>query len=166
VGPRVRVSRLALYGTVLALFYVETAFMDPVRFMGMRPELMLVAVLFFGLHFGVATGAETGLFAGVLKDMLSVSHFGVNTCLFVIAGSLAGYLRNKVMRENFVTYFFLSAAAACMISGFYVLYLRELAGTEISAHFWKSCFHKGLYTGLAAPFLFFLLTRMLGPRHA
>jgi len=157
-------SRLKIYAVILVLFFLEVAFFSKLRIRGGSPGLLLVAVIFFGFHFGPVRGAETGLAAGILKDVFSLTNFGVNTFSFLLVGALAGYLRKKLARENFITEFFISAAAVYLISGISFLDLSRPAGGAALTGFWAIIFYKSLYTGLAAPALFFTLRRIFEPK--
>jgi len=152
-------SRLKIYALILILFFLEVAFGSRLRIRLASPELLLIAVIFFGLHFGKLRGAEVGLVSGLLKDIFSMTNFGVNAFSFLLVGALAGYLRKKLARENFITEFLISAAAVYLISAVSFLDLSRLGGVA-GTGFWAIIFYKSLYTGLVAPFLFFALRKI------
>jgi|GEM_PF-2216270 len=156
-------SRLKTYTAFFVLFFLEASFFSRFRICGASPELLLAAVIFFGFHFGTARGAETGLVAGFLKDVFSTTGFGVNTFSFLLAGALAGYLKKKLARENFVIEFFISAAAVYLVAGVSFLELSRFTGGAMLAGFWGIVFHKSLYTAFTAPLLFFSLGKIFTP---
>lgn len=157
-------SRLKIYTVILVLFFLEAVFFSRFRIRGASPGLLLIAVIFFGFHFGTTRGAEAGLITGLLKDIFSLTNFGVNTFSFLLVGALAGYLRKKLARENFITEFFISASAVYLTSGVSFLDLSCLARGAELAGFWVIIFYKSLYTGLAALPLFFALRRIFTPK--
>jgi len=156
---RPRAGRIGIYGAILFLFFIEAAIPPRFGLFGARPELLLIATIFFGFHFGALIGAEAGIFCGILKDILSVGNFGINTISFLFIGFLSGYLRKKLFKENFIAQFFFSCLGVYLISGVYFLNLDRFAGSDTGAEFWNLVFYKGLYTGVLAPFLFFVLAR-------
>ncbi len=143
--------RLAIYITILLLFFVELILFDKLRIYGVRPEILLIATVFFGFHFGRARGIEIGALSGVLKDVFSITAFGVNVFSFLLIGFLSGYLKDKLFKENFVTQFLFSCFSVYIVWGF--------APVPIGA-----VLYKGLYTGILAPFLFLVLTKIFGPK--
>ena len=155
-------KRAPLYATLFALLFLELALFGYLRIFGSRPELLLIATVFFGFNFGISRGAEVGFVSGVLKDLFSVTDFGVNTFSFLLVGILAGAIKNKVVKENFVTQAILSALFVYVTSGVYFFYLGEITGAQVDAIFWKTAFYKMLYTGCMAPFLFFILEAISG----
>lgn len=143
--------RLAIYITILLLFFVELILFDKLRIYGMRPEILLIATVFFGFHFGIARGMEIGALSGILKDVFSITTFGVNVFLFLLIGFLSGYLKDKLFKENFVTQFLFSCFSVYIVWGF--------APVPVGA-----VLYKGLYTGILAPSLFLVLTKIFGPK--
>ena len=157
---------IAAFALVIILFFLELTIFNTLRLRGSRPELLLVATVFFGFHFGMIRGVEMGILSGILKDVFSTAEFGINTCLFVLIGLLAGFLRNKLVKENFLTEFLLSATSVYLVSGLYFLYLDRVTGSEMDSALWEFVFFKAFYTGLLAPVLFFVCTRIFGPKAA
>ncbi|MFC1576240.1 rod shape-determining protein MreD [Candidatus Omnitrophota bacterium] len=162
----VQASRLKIYVVILVLFFAEVVLFGNLRIFGARPSLLLITTLFFGFNFGMARGAEVGLVSGVLTDMLSIGSFGINTFSFLLAGSLSGYLKDKLFRDNFVTQFFLSNVSIYLIAGVYFLYFDKILKTDPGAGFLRLSLAKGLYTGLLAPILFFILTMIFRARES
>ncbi len=155
-------SRFKIYTVIFVLFFLEAAVSNRLRICFASPGFLLIAVIFFGFHFGMARGAETGLVAGILRDVFCLTNFGVNTFSFLLIGALAGYLRKKLDRENFITEFFISAGAV-FISGISFFELPRFA-INSAGGFWLIIFYKSLYTGLVAPPLFLILRKIFGPK--
>ncbi|MBL7157610.1 MAG: rod shape-determining protein MreD [Candidatus Omnitrophica bacterium] len=155
-------NRFALYASLAMLLFMELAVFNKLRIFGVRPELLLIATVFFGFHFGAARGMEVGMISGILKDLFSMTAFGVNVFSFLLVGFLAGFLKDKLFKEDFITQFFLSCASVYFVSGIYFLYLDKIVGNNLSAVFWKQGGVKALYTGCMAPVLFFAFTKIFG----
>ncbi|UCD55037.1 MAG: rod shape-determining protein MreD [Candidatus Omnitrophota bacterium] len=169
--------RLAIYVTILLLFFAELILFDKLRIYGMKPEILLIVTIFFGFHFGIVRGMKIGAFCGILKDLFSITAFGVNIFLFLLIGFLSGYLKDKLFKENFVTQFLFSCFSVYIVWGIFSVgtgffpAMKPAAiiasGTNLSpyAASIEAILYKGLYTGIFAPFLFLVLTRIFGPEH-
>ena len=157
-----RNNRIGLYVSLAILLFLELTVFNKLKILGVRPELLLVATVFFGFHFGIASGMEVGMVSGILKDMFSVTAFGVSVFSFLIVGFLAGFLKDKLFKEDFVTQFILSCTFAYLVSGIYFLYLDKIVGGDLGVVFWRQAALKGLYTGCVGPVLFFILLSIFG----
>jgi len=153
---RVPSYRFKIYVTLLIIFFLELTLCNKIRIMGMRPDILLVAVLFFGFEFGTTKGMEIGLVAGVLKDLFTIAPFGINTASFFIAGFSAGLLRNKLFRHNIVTQSFSSFTGVVLISALNILFLPYGQGSDFE-NIWRLLLIKAVYTALIAPIIFFIL---------
>lgn len=164
--PGNNARRLGIYTAILFLFFIEVTIFNSLRIYGVKPELLLIATIFFGFRFGMIRGLETGLLAGALKDIFGITAFGVNTLSFLFIGCLAGFLREKLSRENIVMQFFFSNISVYAVSGIYFLYLSGILKCDMGYDFWREIIGKGLYTGCASPVIFFVLGRIFRAREA
>lgn len=152
-----RYKKIAACAVILILFLAEAVMPESLSIYGGRPELLLIATIFFGFYFGKIRGATAGFISGILKDIFSVGPFGINALSFLFIGFLSGYLKDKLFKESFITQFFFSCFIAMGI-GFFQALCQMITPLPISI------LAKGLYTGLLAPFLFFALTKIFVPR--
>ncbi|MBL7155578.1 MAG: rod shape-determining protein MreD [Candidatus Omnitrophica bacterium] len=158
------INRIKIYATLFMLLVIEIAVFKNLAIFGTRPELLLIFTVFFGFHFGIARGMEAGLVSGILKDVFSITGFGINIFSFIAIGFLAGFLKNKLIKENFITQFTFSMLSVLILSSVYFLYLAEIVKNDIGTGFWKVVLYKGLYTAIFAPFLFFIFTLVFSPK--
>ena len=160
------IKRSNIYITIVLIFFAELIIFQNFRFFNVKPDLLLIAVLFFGFNFGTMRGLEAGALAGILKDMFSIGCFGVNMFTYVFIGLISGLLKNKLAKENFLSEFFLAISAVYITSGIYFLYLAKSLNL-ISEHIsWQSCLYKALFTGVLAPVSFFILKKTLFSKEA
>lgn len=152
-------KHLSLYVTIFILFFLEVTVFNKMRIFGVRPEILIIATIFFGFHFGMIYGIEAGIISGILKDIFSLTGFGINVFLFLFVGLLSGYLKKKLVKQNFITQTFLSALSVYLASCIYFLDLNKFVKGDVVAQFWKLSLYKGLYTACLAPLFFFILTR-------
>lgn len=151
--------RAGVYAAIFFLFFLEITLFKR-RVFGARPELLLIATVFFGLYFGPGRGIEAGIVSGALKDIFSINAFGVGIFAFLLIGCLAGFLKKKLTKESLITQFLFSSLSACIMAGIYFLYLSGILKAALGSDFWRLTALKGLYTGCAAPVIFFILQRV------
>lgn len=151
-----RNRRIAIYIILSILLFLELTILDRIRLFGVRPDLLLIATVFFGFHFGVMRGLEIGLASGILKGIFSINDFGLSAFSFLFIGCLAGYFSEKLTRDNFLIQSLLTLLCTFVVSSIHLLYLS----VDIGGQLWTAALYKGLYTGLLAPFIFFVLTRI------
>ncbi len=60
-----------------------------------KPELVLLAVIFCTLYWGVRYGIGAGFLAGCLKDSLSIDDVWVNILIYVAAAYLTTFIRRN-----------------------------------------------------------------------
>lgn len=129
-----------MFFALIVFFALEETIVAKIAFTGIKPDIILSLVAFFAYYFGNPAGFEAGLFAGIVKDALNISYFGTNTIFFVLFGWFAGFLSDKVYRENFVTQFLTVLLASLIISRLHV------------GH--------AFYSALLAPFVFFVMRKI------
>ncbi|HMM22800.1 MAG TPA: rod shape-determining protein MreD [Selenomonadales bacterium] len=84
------IAALVLQATLVPLIAVK----------GIRPDLLLLAVVSCGLLLGKEQGVGVGFFAGLLQDLASGNIFGLNILSKMACGYMAGLLERKVFKEN------------------------------------------------------------------
>ena len=153
-------KRAVLYLTLFIIFFIDLFIFERFRIFGVKPELLLIAVLFFGFNFGIARGIEVGVVSGILRDIFSVGYFGISIISFSLAGFIAGCLKDKLFKESFIIQFVASGISVYFISGIYFLYIKEVLYLGQNVEFWEICFFKAFYTGFVAPILFMILKKI------
>ncbi len=91
-----------LLWVILAVFlYVVQCSLIPIVTMnGIKPDLLMIAVLSTGLLTGKEKGVAVGFFFGMLADLASGGVFGLHTLSKMAIGYGAGLLERKVFKEN------------------------------------------------------------------
>ena len=95
-----KIGRLQIYVILTIALLVHLTLLDHIKICGIKPDIMIIPVIFFGLFLGAGKGLESGLAAGILKDLFALDFFGINACIFGITGFLAGVLGTKFSRES------------------------------------------------------------------
>ena len=150
-------DRIKQYLFLFILFLIEFFLHKNFNTFKLRPELLLISVLFFGFNFGALKGAEIGLVAGILKDMFSLDNFGLTILAFLLIGILAGRIREKIFKDNILAQGFTSAISVYIVCGIHFIFINKYINPYFISEFWQICAHKALYTALVAPVVFFIL---------
>jgi len=86
-----------LLGLALLL---ESTLLQFVRVAGVRPDLVLVLVVFYAIINGSKEGAFWGFMGGLAKDFLSGYYLGLNALSLAVIGYLVGLGHTRLFRES------------------------------------------------------------------
>ncbi|MDI6710550.1 MAG: rod shape-determining protein MreD [Thermoanaerobacterales bacterium] len=147
----------------LALLLQSTA-LEFVRVAGMKPDLVMVLVVFHAILRGPREGAFLGLLGGLAEDVLSGFYLGMNGLSRAVAGYLVGLLSTRVYRESTVLVAGLTMLVSWGAEGLNYLLLLAL-GVSIppEAALLNLIFPIGVYNGAVA-LLFYRGYQRLGLR--
>jgi len=95
-----KISRLRIYFILALALLLHITVLDHIKILGVKPDLLLIVVIFFGLFLGREIGLESGLAAGLFKDLFALDFFGINAFAFALTGFLAGLLGTQFSRES------------------------------------------------------------------
>lgn len=158
-----KIKRTHIYLTVFAIILIESVILPRAELAGVRPDLLLISILFFSLFSERASAIEAALAGGILRDLLTVGPFGIHTLLFGAAAWMVSFYSDKIYKEFFLTQVVLAAVAGVSVYAGY-FFLRfvilnrgiEYLGNGLSGTIIPSV----LYTSLLAPVVFFALSRI------
>lgn len=142
---------------IIVIFAVfEVTILDYFKIFNIKPDLFLIAVLMASLSFAFQSRLAILLsaYSGMLKDILGINPFGINTLLFPLWSFLIIKLSRKITLDNN----FISSGAM------FVIVILNAAAIKIiflfSGRFmpWgvflRTAFLESLYTALVLPLLF------------
>lgn len=95
-----KITRVRIYATLAIALMLQMTLFNNLKILGARPDLTLIAVIFFGLFLGGGAGLEAGLIAGFVKDVFAMDFFWINTFVLALSGLLAGTLGAKFSRDS------------------------------------------------------------------
>jgi len=93
-------KKLLYLGLVAAFVLLEPTFLNYFRVFLVKPNLSLTAVFMACIFFTPAWALAFAVFAGLLRDSLGISAYGVNTVLFPLWAFLVLKLFKKISAEN------------------------------------------------------------------
>jgi rod shape-determining protein MreD len=88
---------------MLAALILETTVFNYLAVAGVKPDLMLIVVIYLGLNKGALTGEISGFVAGFLQDIFSGGLIGTNALIKMIIGNAVSLGHNKLAFENIIT---------------------------------------------------------------
>ncbi len=94
-----------MYLIIFVALFLQMTVLNYVKIFGSKPDLALIAVIFFGLFLGEGGGLESGIMAGLLKDVLALDFFGINAFILGLTGFIVGFLNTKFFKESKITEF-------------------------------------------------------------
>lgn len=160
-----KINRMYIYSLLFLAFIIHLTVLTRVRIFRAEPDIMLSCVLFFGLFLGPRFGLETGIAAGLLKDIYSFDIFGTNTFVFALTGLLAGAVRGKFFRESKITQallvFIFSMFA--MITHFIIaMLLTRRLSVSMAEYIFSSAIPSSVYTSAVSVPIFLNLINVFG----
>lgn len=116
---------LFLFLMVVSLILQATV-LDYVSILGVKPDLVMLLVIFNGFLLGHREGAFLGFAGGIIEDLFAGSYIGLNALSKLAAGYLAGEAGERLYRENILVaagVTFLSSTAGLVINYLLLLFL-------------------------------------------
>ncbi len=84
---------------VLGIFLMQFFLAEVMSINAIRPDFIMILVLYIGVMHGRYFGVLAGFFAGLLVDFAGVgSYFGLTSLTCSVTGYLAGYLHGRYQR--------------------------------------------------------------------
>ena len=152
---------LLLLGILFLTF--QTTLLSYLPIQRIRPDILLVLILYWGFTLPPVSGGIHALFSGYLMDLFSGNSFGLYTftrpLLFYLAQLFKGrfYLESLISQSLFVFVF-------ALVEGFLILTLvaalNPLPHGNLYSPFLTFFLPQSFLTGLITPILFFFLQKI------
>jgi rod shape-determining protein MreD len=151
----------ALAGVIALALLLQTTLLSPLRILGARPDLLLLAVVAVAMASGPVEGAAFGFAAGLTADLLLDLPVGVSALVYTGLGFGVGTARVYLASESF--WLPLGLAAAASLAGVWasgaILRLLDLSGFSWS-FVGRSGLTVALYNLLLTPLVYPLVRRL------
>ena len=147
---------------VAAAVLAEVLITPYIRIGSARPDVALICVAFFGMFLGPAAGLETGIAAGLFRDIFTLDIFWINAFIFGLAGYAAGAMSSKFYRESRSTQVFMVFGLTVVSMCLHCLMAHALIRSphlDFGAFLLLSAVPSGLYTAIFAVPLFVRLAK-------
>ena len=153
-----KIARFRVFILIFFAVLIRASFLENIKIAGIKPDIAIPIVIFSGLFGGPRLGAETGIFAGFLTDVLGIFGFGIGIISYGICGALAGFLNKRFYKESFLTQSILTGLLTFLI--YSIFYLLRLVNPGINIYAYKRPFFDQalfiivLYNSILAPLVF------------
>jgi rod shape-determining protein MreD len=140
---------------------LQTSILDCIDIFNVKPDLLLIAVIYASLSFEFKYALSLSIFAGVLKDVLAVNTFGINTLLFPLVSLLLIKLSREISLDNNFIYMvstFIITLLGDIITRIIFLFLGNYILWGI---FLRTAILESLYTALVLPLVFKVIKPVL-----
>lgn len=141
---------LALLGWLL-----QGTWLHAVEIGGVKPDLLLILVVFTSLLKGPVQGLKIGFLVGLLEDLLSGKFLGIRILTKALTGLLIGLGETKIFKENYlvpvVVLFF-----STLVHEILFMLFSKFTGFELplGTVFWKQILTLAVYHAVIAPFFY------------
>ena len=88
---------LALFTGALIL---QTSFIPSIGIVGIKPDLLIIALFIFSMRFNSMAGTIVGFFLGLCQDLYAPAVLGQNALATTVTGFFIGLFNEKVMRTD------------------------------------------------------------------
>lgn len=147
--------------TILTLLVLQVTFLPLIEVHGVKPDLILIATVFFSLQLGPWFGLWIGLASGLLKDLFSQGLVGGFAFSLGAVGLIVGYHGKLLYKESpFVQGVVTFLASALVNFCYYGLVNLYLTMPPLMASFRYIILPASIYTAIFALPVFFLLQKV------
>jgi len=142
---------------------VQVTVFPHLRLFGVVPDLGLLVALAVGYQEGPEAGAIVGFVSGLGFDFFLSTPLGLDALSYAIVGYGIGVLESGLFRSPRWLPSFLGAAGG-LAGGLFFIAIGVLAGVDAvkGSQGVVTISYAALYDALLAPFVFFLVRRVLG----
>ncbi len=149
---------------LVAIAWIQTSVLSPLPILAVRPDLMLLAVIGWGMMRGAKEALIWGIVGGVLLDLLGGGPLGISVLALLPIAIVSGVGETKLMESNLNLALALALLGSVLYNGIYLL-LLQLLGNHVE--WWLSFLRLflpcALLNTLLMPFAYGLF-RWLGGR--
>ena len=132
---------------LVGVFFLQFILADFLSINGIRPDFVLIYILYIGLHHGSFPSVIVGFFMGLMVDFTGVgSLFGLTSLIYVLTGYLSGFLHGKYY-TMIPAYFHLTWVGIILFHFFIYSFIRyqDLFETKMTV-FWLTWIWTSGYT--------------------
>ncbi len=153
-----KISKLfQLFFVLISLIFIDTVLLKRFGYNGVRPDLVLIVLVFMAHSIGPLESVISGFASGLVMDFLTLSPIGFNAIIYANLGYIFGKTKNKLFLDPilFPLLFILIAYIIKAVISFLlvVIFLPE----KITLVFTNSYFLEMVLSLVLAPFMFGIL---------
>lgn len=88
---------------IMLIFIIQTTFINAIAIVGVKPNLLLIAVVLIGFLKGEYDGLFVGCIAGLFHDSFFSTYIGGNIFLYGVIGYIVGIICREYYKGNVIT---------------------------------------------------------------
>ena len=140
---------LSLFGLVL-----QSTVFNLISIAGVKPDLILILVIFYSILEGGPKGAAVGFLLGLMEDVYLGRFIGMNALAKSLTAFAAGWLTKGAFSENlFVP--IITTFLGTLLNGFLFVVLGKTAGLQWSLTLWVwKAVPMAIYNTCLVPFIY------------
>lgn len=152
---------LAFSALVILTFVMQSTLAVRLEIFGVRPDWMLVVMVFYAMHARAPQCIVAGWFMGLLADCATLERAGLVSVTYGLTATLVTLVREYVFRFGWISQLLVTVGACFFVRVLWFLYRLVVYGAYESAMFdvGKGIVLTAIYTGLWAPPMHFALLR-------
>jgi rod shape-determining protein MreD len=150
----------------LGIFFLtlQTTLLTSFSIQRVRPDIILILILYLGFSYPVVSGGILAFFMGYLMDLFSGNLFGLYTFSRPFIFCVAHLFKDRFYLEGFLSHF-LFVFFLALIEGLLILVLLNALNPDPLSHLFPLLFTvllpQSLFTGLITPALFSVFDKRL-----
>ncbi len=113
---------------LLAALFLQVTLLNLLSVFGVKPDLVLITVVFNAFLRGPREGALLGFLGGLFVDLATGSYVGMNSLSMMSVGYLVGLTESKLYKDSSLMVVFLVwlSSFAAQFSNYILLWLMEV----------------------------------------
>ncbi len=148
-------SNFLLFGFFAVAVFIQSTVLNFFQIEGVKPDLVLVMVIFAALLRGYKAGCGWGFVGGLLEDIYTGNFFGLNILNKMFIGCLVGLVEKHFYKESLVVVVTTTWFASVVSSlGQYVLLTYAGFVVSPSLALMKIILLVSFYNAITVPFLY------------
>jgi len=139
-------------GIGILCLVIQTVCSDILTIYGIKPNFLLVIIIFFAFRHSVFESGIMGFVLGILEDSLSGSTFGINGFTKLIIGLVVSTIK-KVYTENLIS-ILLSIFVFTVIQSLLIFVLQSICGISVDTPTMNRTILIAIYNTIIGIFIF------------
>ena len=132
--------------SLLGSLILESTLLEEFKVAGVKPDLLLIFVVFWALFNGKTEGVKMGFIFGLAEDLFVSRFIGLNVLCKMSVGYLVGMMENRFFKDNYLVPVITLLIATIVNNVLYMLII-QIGGADFSlrAFIWDATLPAAIY---------------------